>query len=68
MPSPSSRQSYAEARAERHARTFTRTQRPYVDPRVTQLADEGWYPAQIAMMLKIPVTEVRLMLAVRRKA
>jgi hypothetical protein len=56
-------QTPADLRAERHARTFVGKQRPAVDPRVAQLAAEGWFPQQIAMKLEMPVSEVRLQLA-----
>jgi len=56
-------QSRADQRAERHARTFTRSQRPEVDPRVSQLAAEGYNALQIASMLRLPAIDVRLMMA-----
>jgi len=59
-------QTAAELRAERHARTFTASQLPPADPRVLRLKAEGYVPVQIAMILKIPVSEVRLQLAVKR--
>ncbi len=55
--------SEADLRAERHARTFVGKQRPAVDPRVARLAAEGYVPVQIASMLRMPVSEVRLQLA-----
>jgi len=58
-------QTAAELRAERHARTFLPRQLPPPDPRVVQLAAEGWWPQQIAMKLEMPVADVRLMLAVK---
>ncbi len=58
-------QSPAEARAERHARTFTASQLPAPDPRVARLSAEGYLPRQIAMILRMPVSDVRLMLAVK---
>jgi hypothetical protein len=56
-------QTPADLRAERHARTFLPRQLPPPDPRVAQLAAEGWFPQQIAMKLEMPVSEVRLQLA-----
>lgn len=56
-------QTAADLRAERHARTFLPRQLPPADPRVVQLAAEGWFPQQIAMKLEMPVSEVRLQLA-----
>jgi hypothetical protein len=53
----------AEARAERHARTFLPRQLPPPDPRVARLAAEGYVPVQIASMLRMPVADVRLQLA-----
>jgi hypothetical protein len=53
----------ADLRAERHARTFAREQRPQIDPRVSRLAAEGYNALQIASMLRLPVLDVRLMLA-----
>jgi hypothetical protein len=53
----------AELRAERHARTFLPRQIPPADPRVLRLKADGWLAPQIAMILKIPVSEVRLQLA-----
>ena len=58
-------QSRADQRAERHAQTFTRSQRPEVDPRVSQLASQGYNALQIASMLRLPAIDVRLMLAVK---
>ena len=58
-------QTPAELRAERHARTFVGKQRPAVDPRVLRLSAEGYVPVQIASMLRMPVADVRLMLAVK---
>jgi len=66
MPHPSTRLTAAELRAERHARTFTASQLPPADPRVLRLKADGWLAPQIAMILKIPVSEVRLQLAVKR--
>ncbi len=57
-------QTPADARAERHARTFMASQLPPVDPRVARLEAEGYLPRQIAMILGMPVSDVRLMLAV----
>jgi hypothetical protein len=53
----------ADLRAERHARTFARTQLPAVDPQVLRLAAAGYVPLQIASLLRLPVSDVRLMLA-----
>jgi hypothetical protein len=58
-------QTAAELRAERHARTFTPRQLPPPDPRVARLAAEGYVPVQIASILRMPVADVRLMLAVK---
>jgi hypothetical protein len=57
----------AEARAERHARTFVESQRPKPDPQVLRLKAEGYLPVQIASILAIPLIDVRLMLAVEAK-
>jgi hypothetical protein len=54
----------AEARAERHARALSQTQtaaRP--DPQVLRLSAQGYVPVQIASMLRMPLSDVRLMLA-----
>ena len=56
-------QTAAEARAERHARTFLPRQLPPADPRVARLAADGYVPVQIASMLRMPVADVRLQLA-----
>lgn len=56
-------QTPADLRAERHARTFLPRQLPPPDPRVARLAAEGYVPVQIASMLRMPVSEVRLQLA-----
>jgi hypothetical protein len=58
-------QSLADARAERHARTFARSQKPRIDPRVVSLAEEGYNALQIASLLRLPAIDVRLMLAVK---
>ena len=58
-------QTAAEARAERHARTFLPRQLPPPDPRVVQLEAENYNALQIASMLRMPVADVRLMLAVK---
>jgi hypothetical protein len=60
-------QSRADQRAERHAQTFTRSQRPEVDPRVSQLASQGYNALQIASMLRLPAIDVRLMLATQNE-
>lgn len=67
MPSPASRQSYAEARAERHARSFTAKQAPQIDQRVVRYASEGYNALQISSILRLPVADVRLMLAISRR-
>ena len=61
-------QSLAELRAERHARTFMVSQLPAIDPRVTALAAEGYQSRQIAMILRLPVLDVRLMLESAERA
>jgi hypothetical protein len=53
----------AEARAERHARTFVGKQRPAIDPQVLRLRDEGYNALQIASLLRMPAIDVRLQLA-----
>jgi hypothetical protein len=58
-------QSRADQRAERHAQTLMRSQRPEVDPRVSQLASQGYNALQIASMLRLPAIDVRLMMAVK---
>ena len=58
-------QSLADRRAERHARAFTPKQMPPIDPRVSQLASQGYNALQIASMLRLPAIDVRLMLAVK---
>ena len=60
--SMSSAQSLADARAERHARTFTPTQIPYC-PHVHRLSGEGWNVHQIAMLTRRPIIDIRLILA-----
>jgi hypothetical protein len=57
----------AEARAERHARTFVESQRPPVNPQVLRLKAEGYLPVQIASILAMPLIDVRLMLAIEAK-
>ena len=57
----------AEARAERHARTFVESQRPKPDPQVLRLKAEGYLPVQIASILAIPLIDVRMMLAIDEK-
>jgi hypothetical protein len=42
-----------------------RSQGPEVDPRVSQLASQGYNALQIASMLRLPAIDVRLMLAVK---
>ena len=56
-------QTAADLRAERHARTFLPRQLPPPDPRVARLAAEGYVALQIASMLRMPLSEVRLQLA-----
>jgi hypothetical protein len=63
MGRTSEMQSRADLRAERHARTFAREQLPAVDPQVLRLAAAGYVPLQIASLLRLPVSDVRLMLA-----
>lgn len=55
-------QTVAEARAERHARTFVEKQLPY-DEHIHRLWLEGWNPQQIAMMTRKPLIDIRLILA-----
>jgi hypothetical protein len=59
-------QTPADARAERHARTFMASQLPPIDPRVKELASQGYNALQIASLLRLPAIDVRLMLAVKR--
>jgi hypothetical protein len=58
-------QSRADQRAERHARTFAASQLPKPNPRVSELAAQGYNALQIASLLRIPAIDVRLMLAVK---
>ena len=58
----SSAQSLADARAERHARTFTPTLVPYC-PHVHRLLGEGYNPHQIAHLTRRPIIDIRLILA-----
>jgi hypothetical protein len=58
-------QSRADQRAERHAQTFAQSQLPKPDPRVSELAAEGYNALQIASLLRLPAIDVRLMLAVK---
>jgi hypothetical protein len=60
-------QSRADQRAERHARTFMRTQKPKIDPRVSELAAQGYNALQIASLLRLPAIDVRLMLATQNE-
>jgi hypothetical protein len=55
-------QSLAEARAERHARTFAAKEVPHC-PHVQRLSEEGWNVQQIAMLTRKPVIDIRLILA-----
>jgi hypothetical protein len=56
-------QSRADQRAERHARTFAVSQLPKPDPRVSELAAQGYNALQIASLLRLPAIDVRLILA-----
>jgi hypothetical protein len=60
-------QSRADQRAERHARTFAVSQLPKPDPRVSELAVQGYNALQIASLLRIPAIDVRLMLASKER-
>jgi hypothetical protein len=53
----------AEARAQRHASTFTASQLPAPDPAVLRLHSEGYNAHQIASLARMPMIDVRLMLA-----
>lgn len=57
----------ADLRAERHARTFTPKQAPR-DPEVERLMAEGYVAQQIASILKRPLIDVRLAIAVCERA
>jgi hypothetical protein len=58
-------QSRADLRAERHAQTLMRSQRPDIDPRVSRLAAEGYNALQIASLLRMPAIDVRIMLTAK---
>ena len=60
-------QTPADRRADRHARTFTASQLPSVDPQVLRFSAQGYVPLQIASMLKMPVSDVKLMLSMAAK-
>jgi hypothetical protein len=60
-------QSRADELAERHARTFARSQKPKIDPQVLRLAEEGYNALQIASLLRLPAIDVRLMLASKER-
>jgi hypothetical protein len=60
-------QTVADLRAERHARTFT-AQQVTLDPHVARLAAQGYNAHQIAMLARVPLIDVRLMLAVIEQA
>ena len=55
-------QSLAEARAERHARTFAAKEVPFC-PHVQRLSEEGFNIHQIAMMTRRPIIDIRLILS-----
>lgn len=59
--------SLADLRAERHARSFAKTQQPAIDPQIQRLMAEGYVAQQIAMILRKPVSDVRLAMAIIRK-
>ena len=57
-------QTAADLRAERHARSLGQSQTaPKPDPQVLRLSAQGYVPVQIASMLRMPVADVKLMLA-----
>ena len=60
-------QTPADRRADRHARTFTSSQLPLVDPQVLRLFAQGYVPLQIASILNMPVSDVKLMLSMAAK-
>ena len=60
-------QTPADRRADRHARTFTASQLPSVDPQVLRLFAQGYVPLQIASILNMPVSDVKLMLSMAAK-
>ena len=58
----------AEARAERHARALSQTQTAAgPDPQVLRLSAQGYVPVQIASMLRMPLSDVKLMLATQNE-
>lgn len=59
-------QSLADLRAERHAKTFMPKQAPR-DPEVERLMAEGYVAQQIAAILKRPLIDVRLAMAVAKE-
>jgi hypothetical protein len=60
-------QTPADLRAERHARALSQTQTaaPQPDPQVLRLSAQGYVPVQIASMLRMPLSDVKQMLAVK---
>lgn len=59
-------QSAADLRAERHARALSQSQTaPQPDPQVLRLSAQGYVPVQIASILRMPLSDVKLMLAVK---
>ena len=55
-----------DLRAERHARALSQTQTAArLDPQVLRLSAQGYVPVQIASMLRMPLSDVKLMLAVK---
>jgi hypothetical protein len=57
----------ADHRAERHARSFARSQQPVRDLQIERLMAEGYVAQQIAMILRKPVSDVRLAMTIIRK-
>ena len=57
----------ADLRAERHARALSQSQTaaPQPDPQVLRLSTQGYVPVQIASILRMPLSDVKLMLAVK---
>jgi hypothetical protein len=59
-------QTAADLRAERHARALSQSQTaPKPDPQVLRLSAQGYVPVQIASILRMPVTDVKLMLGAK---
>jgi hypothetical protein len=61
-------QTAADLRAERHARALSQSQtaaRP--DPQVLRLSAQGYVPVQIASMLRMPLSDVKQMLATQNE-